>query len=173
MKDLRLRGGLIFVLAVGFPACSDDMMSMDNELADLARHHSEFEVDTTAHHADVLGAADLAYVRGSEAAFGRGASAHLDAMEHRMRDMEDMCSMAGHSFESGPMRDTMARVRSRLQQHHERMAASMDTAVLATEEGAFRDSMVPMMAEMRQHQDDARRSAPRYSCRMHGHQPPR
>lgn len=170
MRKLCVLSSFVFVVtAGGLSACGDHTVSMDSELEELARHQSLLEADTIAHSEEVMRASDSASIRRSEDGFGPRSSGHLGEMEHRMRDMEAMCDMAGRRFESGSMGETMSRMRGRFQQHHERMAALAELTALWAEEEGFREAMTAMMDEMRRYQNNARGAASRYHCRMHRH----
>lgn len=150
-------------------ACGKDTMSMSDEVEGLTSHQAALEADLAGHHRDVLEAADMARVRSLETGFGQASLGHMDEMDHRMRDMQGMCSMGGHNFDGGSMVDTMGRARIGLGEHHRRMGATNDLDALRLEEGAFRDMMTTLMAEMRGRQSAIRGTAAQYSCRMHGH----
>jgi hypothetical protein len=170
MRSHRLLLSSFAVLAVsGTAGCGDNSMSMSEEIDRLASHQAALELELYGHHRDVLDAGETLRVRSFESGFGRNAATHMDEMDHRMRDMEDMCSMGGRRFDGGSMSDAMRRIREGIADHQRRMDALPDLASMHLEEGAFRDRMGSPMAEMRGRQSDARSSAAGYGCRMHGH----
>jgi hypothetical protein len=156
-------------LALMGPGCANDTMSMSDEVAGLTSHQAALEAELIGHHRNVLEADDMARVRSFEAGFGQTSLGHMDEMDHRMRDMQGMCSMGGHNFDGGPMVDTIGRVRMGLGEHQRRMGATNDLNALRLEEGAFRDTMTTLMTEMRSRQSAMRDAAAQYTCRMHGH----
>lgn len=145
------------------------MANMDDELEDLFRHQGELQLQTTAHHREVLEAPDIAAVGRLEQAFAPIASGHAEAMGHRMRDMEEMCSDGDRRFDAASMAGTMDRFRARLAEHRHRMATDRQMSTLRVEEESFRDAADAMMLEMRRGQDDVRGATSRYTCRMHRH----
>jgi hypothetical protein len=170
MKARRLLISSFGALAVaGVAGCGDDAMSMAEEIDRLTSHQVALELELSGHHREVLDAGDTFGIRSFEDGFGRMAATHMDELDHRMRDMQDMCSMGGHRFDGGSMSDAMKRIRDAFADHRRRMDAIPDLAALHAEEGSFREGMVAPMADMRARQGDARRSAARYTCRMHGH----
>jgi hypothetical protein len=171
-RNMKTHGRLILslgALAMMGAGCGDDTMSMSDELERLASHQAALEAELTGHHRDVLEADDMPRVRSFETGFGQTSLGHMDEMDHRMRDMQGMCSMGDHGFDGGPMSDTIGRVRTGLGDHQRRMNNATDLAGMRAEEGAFRDMMTDLMTEMRGRQSDIRGSASGYTCRMHGH----
>lgn len=135
---MRTRRGLIHsmgALVLTAAGCGGETMSMSDEVEGMASHQAALEADLTGHHRDVLAAGDLGGVRSFETGLGQKSLAHMDEMDHRMRDMEGMCSMGGHAFDAGPMVDTIGRVRIGLGEHQRRMGATNDLNALRLEEG--------------------------------------
>jgi len=153
----------------GSAGCSDDMMSMTDELDRFAEHRAALEAEMSGHHRQVLESGDLNQIRSLETHFGPRWSGHMDDMDHRMGDMRGMCSMAGQRFDGGSMSGAMIHLREALGDHRRRMDAAADLPVQKAEEGAFRDRMSGLMAEMHGREADARASAGGFMCRMHGH----
>lgn len=149
--------------------CGDDMMSMSDQLEGLASHQMALEGELTLHHRDVLDAATLAQAGSFEPGFGRRALEHMDEMDHRMRDMQSMCSMNGRGFDGAPMSETMGRVRTALGEHQQRMYTAADLAATQAEETSFRDAMTALMTEMHGGESALRSSAAGYTCHMRGH----
>jgi hypothetical protein len=158
------------VLALaGVAACGNDTMSMAEEVDQIGGHQAALELALSGHHREVLDEREILGVRSFEDGFGRTAAVHMDEMDHRMRDMQEMCTMGGRRFDGRSMSDGMRRIREAFVDHRRRMEAIPDLAALHAEEGAFRERMMAPMADMRSRQSEARNSAAGYSCRMHSH----
>lgn len=171
MSKHRAVAAFVLVIVSGsLAACDDGMMAnMDDELEDLSRHQSELQLEMTEHHRQVLEAPDIAAVGRLEQVFAPMASGHAEAMVHRMRDMQEMCSAGGRRFDAGSMAGIMDRFRARLEEHRHRMATEGQMSAARLEEESFRDSALAMMLDMRRGQDDARGATSHYTCRMHRH----
>jgi hypothetical protein len=169
MKTQRLLMSSFAVVVAGVAACSDDTMSMTEEIDRVASQQAALELELSGHHRDVLDAGDMPRIRSFEGRFGQSAATHMDEMDHGMRDMQVMCSMGNRRFDGGSMSRAMNRIRDSITEHRQRMDAIADLAAMHAEEDAFRESTVAPMADMRAGQSDARRSSVGYTCRMHGH----
>lgn len=170
MKRMALIMVTIGPLALaGGGGCSDDMMSMTDEIDRFAEHRAALEAEMTDHHREVLEAGGLDRIRSLEADFEPRWSGHIGEMDHRMRDMQGMCNRGGHRVDLGSMSDVMTHLRDALGDHRRRMDAATDLPRQQAEEGSFRDRMKGLMAGMRGREGDARASAGGFMCRMHGH----